>query len=119
ISLTLRNYWSIVRYDEQLFSLQDNGRVTSTTGYTTTNIPDNPDINFSTWNFDLGYSWQFAPGSFVTALYRNQLFNFDTEARDSFTNSIDTLFKQPLTNVFSLKVQYFLDYNQISGLFKS
>ncbi len=118
LSLTLRNYWGIVKYDEQLFSLQDNGRVTSSTGYTTSNIPNNPDINFSTWNFDLGYSWQFAPGSFITALYRNQLFNFDTKARDSYTNSIDTLFKQPINNIFSLKLQYFLDYNQISGLFK-
>lgn len=118
LSLTLRNYWGIVRYEEQLFSLKDNGRVTNTTGYTTSNIPNNPDINFSTWNFDLGYSWQFAPGSFVTALYRNQLFNFDTEARDSYSQSIDTLFKQPVNNVFSLKLQYFLDYSQISGLFK-
>jgi hypothetical protein len=118
LSLTLRNYWGTVDYDDQLFSLQDNGRVTNSTGYTTTNIPNNPDINFSTWNFDLGYSWQFAPGSFVTALYRNQLFNFDTAARDSYTQSIDTLFKQPINNVFSLKLQYFLDYNQIAGIFK-
>ena len=118
LSLTLRNYWGIVEYDDRLFSLQDNGRVTSTSGYTTTNIPNNPDINFSTWNFDLGYSWQFAPGSFITALYRNQLFNFDNEARDSYTQSIDTLFKQPINNVFSLKLQYFLDYNQIAGIFK-
>jgi len=65
------------------------------------------------------YSWQFAPGSFVTALYRNQLLNLDTEARDSYTQSIYTLFKQPISNVFSLKLHYFLDYNQISGLFKS
>ncbi len=119
LSLILRNYWGIVRYDEQLFSLQDNGRVTDATGYTTLNIPEDPDINFATWNFDLGYSWEFAPGSFVTALYRNQLFNLDTQALDSYVQSIDTLFKQPLNNVFSLKLQYFLDYNQLSGLFKS
>jgi len=118
ISLSLRNYWGIVSYDEQLFRLQDNGRVTSSGAYTKTNIPDNPDINFSTWNFDLGYSWQFAPGSFITALYRNQLFNSDTQARDSYTQSLDNLFKKPINNVFSLKLQYFLDYGQISGLFK-
>lgn len=118
LSLTLRNYWGIVKYEEQLFTLMDNGRVTGTTGYTTANIPNNPDINFSTWNFDLGYSWQFAPGSFLTVLYRNELFNFDSEARNSYTKSIDNLFKQPINNVFSLKLQYFLDYNQISGIFK-
>ncbi|WP_144962881.1 DUF5916 domain-containing protein [Gillisia sp. Hel_I_86] len=118
LSLTLRNYWGTVDYEDQLFSLLDNGRVTNATGYTKTTIPDNPDINFTTWNFDLGYSWQFAPGSFVTALYRNQLFNFDTAARDSYTQSLDTLFEQPINHVFSLKLQYFLDYNQVSGLLK-
>ena len=117
LSLTLRNYWAVVEYDRQLFSLQDNGRVTGTTGFTTTTIPNNPDVNFTTWNFDLSYSWQFAPGSFLTALYRNQLFNFDTAARDSYTESIDKLFKQPINHVFSVKIQYFLDYNQIPALF--
>lgn len=117
LSLTLRNYWGIVNYDENLFSLMDNGRVTNTTGYTTQNIPEDPNINFSTWNFDLSYSWQFAPGSFLTALYRNQLFNVNTKAQDSYTESIDTLFEKPLKNVFSLKIQYFLDYKQIAAVF--
>lgn len=119
LALTLRNYWGTVEYDRQLFSLQDDGYVTDTTGYTTTSIPDNPDINFTTWNFDLSYSWQFAPGSFLTALYRNQLFNFDNAARDSYVESIDTLFKQPITHTVSVKLQYFLDYNQIPSLFKN
>jgi len=118
LALTLRNYWGTVEYDNQLFSLQEDGSVTTSTGYTKENIPNNPDINFSTWNFDLSYSWQFAPGSFITALYRNQLFNFDNAARDSYLDSIGTLFDQPITHVFSVKVQYFLDYNQIPALFK-
>ncbi|WP_432411323.1 DUF5916 domain-containing protein [Rasiella sp. SM2506] len=118
LALTLRNYWGTVAYDRELFSLQEDGSVTTTTGYTTQNIEDNPDINFTTWNFDLSYSWQFAPGSFITALYRNQLFNFDSAARDSYTDSIDTLFDQPITHTLSIKVQYFLDYNQIPALFK-
>jgi len=118
LALSLRNFWATVKYDRELFSLQEDGYVTNTTGYTTETIPDNPDINFSTWNFDLSYSWQFAPGSFITALYRNQLFNFNMAARDSYFDSIDTLFQQPITHTFSLKIQYFLDYNQIPALFK-
>lgn len=118
LALSLRNFWGTVEYDRQLFSLQEDGYVTSATGYTVSNIPDDPNINFSTWNFDLSYSWQFAPGSFITALYRNQLFNSDTAARDSYFDSIDTLFKQPITHIFSVKIQYFLDYNQIPALLK-
>ena len=119
LSLTLRHYWGIVEYDDSLFSLKENGRLDRTTGYTASTLPSNPNINFSTWNFDLSYSWQFAPGSFMTALYRNQLFNRDAQAMENFNSSFNTLFDQPINHTISLKVQYFLDYNQLPGLFKS
>ncbi|WP_405377954.1 DUF5916 domain-containing protein [Nonlabens sp. Asnod3-A02] len=119
LSLTLRHYWGIVEYDDSLFSLKENGRLDRTTGYTASTLPSDPNINFSTWNFDLSYSWQFAPGSFMTALYRNQLFNRDTQAMENFNSSFNTLFDQPINHTISLKVQYFLDYNQLPGLFKS
>ena len=82
LSLTLRNYWASVDYDRELFILQDNGSAIST-GFDTEDLGYNPDINFSTWNLDVSYSWQFAPGSFLTALYRNGLFNQDELAQDS------------------------------------
>ncbi|WP_405368782.1 DUF5916 domain-containing protein [Nonlabens sp. Asnod2-A12] len=119
LSLTLRHYWGIVEYDDSLFSLKENGRLDRTTGYTASTLPSDPNINFSTWNFDLSYSWQFAPGSFMTALYRNQLFNRDAQAMENFNSSFNTLFDQPINHTISLKVQYFLDYNQLPGLFKS
>jgi hypothetical protein len=31
----------------------------------------NKDRNFNSWNFDLSYSWWFAPGSEISILYRN------------------------------------------------
>ncbi|MGJ8685504.1 MAG: DUF5916 domain-containing protein [Nonlabens sp.] len=117
LSLTLRNYWGIVDYNKDLFTLQDNGRVANT-GYTTTNIPNDPNINFTTWNFDLSYSWQVAPGSFLTALYRNQLFNFDNESQATYNRSIGNLLDQSLNQTVSIKLQYFIDYNQIPGFFK-
>ena len=107
-----------VNYDDELFTLLDNGRLTTDSGYTVDNIEESPNINFSTWNIDLSYSWQFAPGSFLTALYRNQLFNFDTMSEDSYSDSLNTLFDQPIQNTFSLRVQYFIDFNGIKSVFK-
>lgn len=118
LSLTLRHYWDTVKYDYELFTLLDNGRLTTNSGYTVDNIGGNPNINFSTWNFDLSYSWQFAPGSFLTALYRNQLFNFDDMSEDSYSESLSTLFDQPIQHIFSVRVQYFIDYNGIKSVFK-
>ena len=118
LGLTFRHYWDTVQYDYDLFTLLDNGRLTAEEGYNIDNVGDDPNINFSTWNIDLSYSWQFAPGSFLTALYRNQLFNFDENSEDNFTESLDLLFQQPMQNTFSLRVQYFIDFNGLKSVFK-
>ena len=44
----------------------------------------NSNVNFNTWNLDLNYTWQVAPGSFLTALYRNQLFNFSENSEEDY-----------------------------------
>ncbi len=119
LSLTFRNYWTTVDYDYELFSLLENGTVTTDSGYTIENIGFDPNINFSTWNLDLRYSWQFAPGSQIIALYRNQLFNEDTASKDSYINSLNTLFDQSIDHTFSLRLIYFLDYNNLKSIFKN
>ena len=118
LSLNFRHYWDTVIYDNELFTLLNDGRLTTDRGFTVDNIGDDPNINFSTWNIDLSYSWQFAPGSFLTALYRNQLFNFDENADDGFNESLDLLFDQPMQNTFSLRLQYFIDFNGLKSVFK-
>ncbi|MGJ8593592.1 MAG: DUF5916 domain-containing protein [Aquaticitalea sp.] len=117
LGLTFRNYWSTVDYEEDFFTLQDNGRLTSETGYTAEDLESNPDINFSTWNLDLSYSWQFAPGSFLTALYRNQLLNFSSESAETYKESLNTLFEQPIQHTLSVRVQYYIDYVDVKNLF--
>jgi len=117
LSLNIRKYWDRVLYDNELFTLLDNGRLTNSSGYTTSNVENDPNINYSAWNLDLSYSWQLAPGSFLTALYRNQLFNQDNEADITFKDNIDVLFNQPIQHSFSLRLQYFIDYSGIKNVF--
>ncbi len=118
LALTFRHYWDTVDYDYNMFTLLDNGRLTTDSGYNLDNLGVDPNINFSTWNIDLSYSWQFAPGSFLTALYRNQLFNYDNNSTYTYGESLKTLFDQPIQNTFSLRLQYFIDYNNIKGILK-
>ena len=115
--LSFRHYWDTVKYDNELFTLLDSGRLTTDSGYTLETIDNDPDINFSTWNIDLSYSWQFAPGSFLTALYRNQLFNLDSLAEYNYSQSVDSLFDQPMQHTFSVRLQYFIDFNGIKSVF--
>ncbi|SFZ92120.1 Carbohydrate family 9 binding domain-like [Flaviramulus basaltis] len=122
ITLSFRNYLSRVTYDNQVYNLQDNGtlQVSDTnTKYTIGEDSDfNPDANFNTWNLDLSYTWQFAPGSQLTALYRNQIFNLTNTSQDSYFKSLNNLFNQEKQNTFSLRLVYFIDYNDVKNVFK-
>lgn len=118
LGLIFRHYWDTVNYDEELFTLLDNGRLTTNSGYTINNVSNNPNINFSTWNIDLSYSWQFVQGSFLTILYRNQLFSNDENIDDNFTESLNLLFDQPVQHTVSVRLQYFLDWQGLKSIFK-
>ena len=117
LSLTFRNYWATVTYDDLLFKLQEEGTLTTEDNFHVADI-NNPNINFNTWNLDFRYTWQFAPGSQLTALYRNSLFNSTAESSSNYFESLNTLFDQPIEHVFSLRVVYFIDYNNIKNIFK-
>jgi hypothetical protein len=62
---TARYYWSYSK-KSWIFTLQNSGYLAPNTAYTL-----NKDRNFNSWNFDLSYSWWFAPGSEISVLYRN------------------------------------------------
>ncbi|MDU8887286.1 DUF5916 domain-containing protein [Yeosuana sp. MJ-SS3] len=117
VFLTFRNYWSAVTYDHDLFVLQDDGTLSIGDGYTVENI-DNPNQNFNIWNLDLKYSWEFAPGSQLIALYRNQLTNNTNASQDNYIESLNSLFKEPIQHIFSLRFIYYIDYNNVKKAFK-
>ena len=107
LSLTFRHYWSPIEYDNQYYSLNQNGTL-SPYSYS-----KNHDINFNTWNLDFSYSWQFAPGSQLVALYRNAIFNEDDNSNLNFNKNLTNLFNQPKQHNLSLKLIYYLDYNNV------
>lgn len=118
LNLTFRNYWTTVKYDENPYFLQDNGRLTKSDNTFEQLGLDSSDVNFSTWNVDLSYSWQFAPGSFLTALYRNQLVNSNALANENYFDSVETLLDQDMQHILSIRLQYFIDYDGIRNIFK-
>ncbi len=104
LSLSLRHYWSPVHYD-RFYLLEENGELTPF------NYTGNPDFNFNVWNLDLGYTWEYAPGSTLTLLYRNSLTNYDQNPRLSFGENLDNLFMQPQKHTFIIKSIFYIDYN--------
>lgn len=109
--LTFRHYFSDVTY-KQFYTLSNDGTIKETNSFT-----DNLDGTYNSWNLDLRFSWWFAPGSQITLLYRNAIQNYIDSSKMSFKNNFDTLFNEPMTNNFSLRITYFIDYNRVKNWF--
>ena len=106
LGLSVRQYWTQVNYKNQYYLLNTNGKLTNSS-YT-----GNNDDNFNTWNFDLKFNWEFAPGSQFVALYRNHIYKDDNKSKINFNDNLNNLFKDDLWQNFSVKLIYYLDYNQ-------
>ena len=111
LSLSFRHYWQTVKYSNQYYSLNNSGTLDNHT-YTGSH-----DVNYNSWNLDLNYWWEFAPGSQLTAFYRNSIFNSNDQSALNFVNNIRDLFNQPALHTFSIKFVYFIDYNNLKNIF--
>ncbi|HCT29217.1 MAG TPA: hypothetical protein DIW31_00425 [Bacteroidales bacterium] len=110
--LSARHYMNSAKY-LQFFNLEKDGEVTPSNNYNTNN---NYCSNY--FNIDLVYSWQFAPGSFLSFNYKNAV---ETES-DIFNDNPSTNFrrtlKSPQSNSLSLKFIYYLDYQYVKKFLK-
>lgn len=111
LNLAARHYWSYAE-NNQYLTLQNDGTLTSNSTFTV-----NKNSNFSTWNFDLSYSWWFAPGSQISVLYRNNATDSRTEIDRRLGNNFKNLFNNNLNNILSISIRYFIDYNSIKNKF--
>ena len=112
LNLTSRYYWSIAE-NIAFYNLSEDG-----TFETVANYNSNKDANFNIWNFDLSYSWWFAPGSEIRALYRNNAQNFTNIVDEDFGSNVNNLLENNLRHIFSLSLRYFIDYNKAKNWFK-
>jgi len=112
ISLAFRHYWSTVAYQDQYYELTDDGELIDHP------YAENNDLNFNNWNLDLRYVWQFTRGSELIALYRHSIQNEDDRSFLSFGENLSELLEQPSGHFLSIKLLYFLDYNNVKRWFK-
>ncbi len=110
INLTARHYWT---YGEnlQFFTLQENGDLSENNTFS-----ENMDFTYNNWNFDLSYTWWFAPGSQLSVLYRNNAANDLDLVNRNYSQNINNLFTNNLNSIFSVSLRYFIDYNAIKSL---
>jgi hypothetical protein len=113
LTLSFRHFWTPVEFDADYFSLNNDGSLSNS------DYKNNHNINYNSWNLDLNYQWQFAPGSQLIAFYRNSIFSENNNTELNFKKNIGELFNEPVLHTISLKFVYYIDYNNIKNIFKS
>lgn len=113
VNLATRYYWAISE-NRKYLSLQNDGSLVPNPTFT-----EKTNINYNALNFDLSYSWWFAPGSEISVLYRNNGSNYsnlvDRNIGSNFENSINS----NLNTIFSISIRYFIDYNAVKNVFSA
>lgn len=106
LSLRARHYWSRVSYTDY-FALNNAGK-SATTSY-----QENHDINFNAVTVDMIYTWQFAPASELSFVWKNAIFTEGQQLINDYFDNFNKTFESPQLNSFSIKVLYYLDYQNL------
>ena len=111
LSVRARHYWSKVHY-------LDFKNVDAKGNHIDRAFINGQDQNFNLFNVDAFFTWDFRYGSRIVAGWKNFLGNNFADAIDgirytNYTKNFGRTFSLPHGNEFSLRVIYFLDYNQL------
>ena len=110
LNLAVRQYWSSAE-NKDILKLDFDGTLDPYPQYT-----ENKNSSFYSWNADLSYSWWFAPGSQLSALYRNNASNFERIIDKDFKHNVTSLLtNDALKHIFSISVKYFIDYSAVKN----
>ena len=110
LNLRIRHYWSQADYFD-FYTLNTEGKLTPG------DYSMNPDINFNAFTADLQFTWNFAPGSELSVVWKNSINTQQNLLEDDYFNNFSNMIGAPQSNSFSLKVLYYLDYLSLKKLF--
>lgn len=113
LNLRVRHYWSKVDYTQNFFFLDEQGDLSANDyGYDGLDHEGVSlhDINYNAFNVDFTFSWQFAPGSMMTVVWKDILQTDNNDVSQNFTRNFGKMLGANQTNSFSVRILYFLDY---------
>ena len=102
LDFRLRHYWVTAPY-YSYYRLRGDGNLDPVV------YPKNQDLNYNLINIDLTYTWNFAPGSQLSLVWKNAVNTVTDVIENDFLRDCNTTFRSPASNSFSIKVLYFLD----------
>ncbi len=103
IEMRLRHYWSEVKKNS-FYQLNPDGSLSHD------NLFSSPDVIFNQFTLFAEYSYQFAPGSFINVVWKNENFNGSQIADHKYFKNLNRTLEEPHSNNLSLRIIYYLDY---------
>lgn len=107
LNLWARYYWYYGIYDA-FFKLNNNGYLLQTQAYNGSN-----GFNFNSFNIDLSFDWEFAPGSNLTLMWKNAIITDEEAGNSSYISNFKNILQSPQLNTLSLKLLYYFDYQYL------
>lgn len=111
LSLLVRHYWSKGIYDQH-YKLDFDGNLITDPLLP---IDQNYNFNFNAFNIDLLFYWEFSPGSSLNITYKNNIGKDSPVIIPSYFRNFGRIFSEKQLNSLSVKVIYYLDYQQVKG----
>jgi hypothetical protein len=108
-SARARHFWSLVKYDKY-YELEQNGYLNSDTDYNKNN-----DLNFNVFTIDAGLTWNFAPGSQLSFVYKTNLDDGENEVIRNYIDNFRFFWRTGQSHSVSLRVLYYLDYHYLKS----
>ncbi|ANE52798.1 DUF5916 domain-containing protein [Flavisolibacter tropicus] len=106
ITIRIRHYWSEVD-KSRFYQLNKDG---STSAYTPGSTYNGGDVTFNQFTLFAEYTKQFAPGSFINIVWKNENDNDATMANHQYFKNFNRTISEPHLNNLSVRVLYYLDY---------
>jgi hypothetical protein len=106
LSLRARHYWSQAKY-LSFYHLNEDGSLSPAP------FRDGEDINFNAISADLQFVWYFAPGSELSLVWKNTITTWGNQPEYNYFRNFFRTLDSPQTNSLSLKVLYYLDFQQL------
>lgn len=110
VGLSLRHFWQKAEYTSY-YRLLENGYLIPEPDY-----PKQHDFNYNFFSADLNINWEFAPGSMLSLVWKNNIQQYNSKYNILFKDNLRQLFDSPQLNLFSIKALYHLDYHMIKNL---
>lgn len=118
VTMRVRHYWSRVEYKD-FYQLTESDQLVNSdyTGIDNDTAEKIHDRNFNTFNVDMEYNWQFAPGSEIRAIWKRSIGTDNKNTDLNFLNNFGDTFSAPNFDTITIRLVYFIDYLNVKKIF--